>query len=80
MKDLKIGNEFIYVNKVKQQYPHLVSVKLTKLSYANVELILGQDAFLLKQSRKCFETDFPDIPVTVRPPLGWVLSWPLLLT
>ena len=43
--DLKIGNDFIDVDNLKAKYPHLEPISLSKYSYADVEMILGQDVF-----------------------------------
>ena len=52
-------------------------VPLKKYSYANVEIILGQDVFYVIRPLENFETDRKGTPIAVRLPLGWVLSEPL---
>ena len=44
-KNLHVGNDVIDVDQLKQQYPHLEPVALSKYSYGGVEMILGQDVF-----------------------------------
>ena len=75
--DLKIGNDFIDVDNLKAKYPHLEPISLSKYSYADVEMILGQDVFHSIRPLEYFESDRANTPIAVRLPLGWVLSGPL---
>ena len=75
--DLKIGNDLIDVENLKTKYPHLEPVPLSKYSYADVEMILGQDVFHSIRPLEYFESDRANTPIAVRLPLGWVLSGPL---
>ena len=75
--DLKIGNDFIDVDNLKAKYPHLEPISLSKYSYADVEMILGQDVFHAIRPLEYFESDRANTPIAVRLPLGWVLSGPL---
>ena len=75
--DLKVGNDIIDVDKLKTTYPHLEPIALSKYSYSDVEMILGQDAFHCIRPLEYFEEDRPSTPIAVRSPLGWVLSGPL---
>ena len=52
-------------------------ISLKKYSYADVEMILGQDVFHLIRPLEYFDSDRKNAPVAVRLPLGWVLSGPL---
>ena len=67
----------INVELLKQKYPHLEPIALQKYSYADVEMILGQDVFHSIRPLEYFESDRKDTPIAVRLPLGWVLSGPL---
>ena len=67
-KDLNIGTDTIDVAKLKQQYPNLEPVTLSKYSYADVEMILGQDKFYLIRSLKYFESYHQYTPVAVHVP------------
>ena len=75
--DLKVGNDIIDVDKLKTTYPHLEPIPLSKSSYSDVEMILGQDVFHCIRPMEYFEADRPNTPIAVRSPLGWVLSGPL---
>ena len=75
--DLKVGNDIIDVDKLKTTYPHLEPIPLSKYSYSDVEMILGQDVFHCIRPLEYFEADRPNTPIAVRSPLGWVLSGPL---
>ena len=44
-KNLLVGNDVIDVDRLKQQYPHLEPVALSKYSYGDFKMILGQDVF-----------------------------------
>ena len=76
-KTLHVGNDVIDVDRLKQQYPHLEPVALSKYSYGDVEMILGQDVFHSIRPLEYFESDRKNTPIAVRLPLGWVLSGPL---
>ena len=76
-KNLHVGNDVIDVDQLKQQYPHLEPVALSKYSYGDVEMILGQDVFHSIRPLEYFESDQKNTPIAVRLPLGWVLSGPL---
>ena len=75
--DLKVGNDIIDVDKLKTTYPHLQPIPLSKYSYSDVEMILGQDVFHCIRPLEYFDADRPNTPIAVRSPLGWVLSGPL---
>ena len=75
--DLKVGNDVIDVDNLKKIYTHLEPIPLSKYSYSNVEMILGQDVFHCIRPLEYFEADRPNTPIAVRLPLGWVLSGPL---
>ena len=75
--DLIVGNDVIDVDHLKKTYPHLEPIPLSKYSYSNVEMILGQDVFHCIRPLEYFEADRPNTPIAVRLPLGWVLSGPL---
>ena len=60
VKDLEavhVGNDVIEVDQLKQQYPHLEPVALSKYSYEDVELIQGQDVFHSIRPLEYFESD-----------------------
>ena len=76
-KNLHVGNDVIDVDQLKQQYPHLEPVALSKYSYGDVEMILGQDVFHSIRPLEYFESDRKNTPIAVRLPLGWFLSGPL---
>ena len=75
--DLIVGNDVIDVDHWKKTYPHLEPIPLSKYSYSNVEMILGQDVFHSIRPLEYFGADRPNTPIAVRLPLNWVLSGPL---
>ena len=83
-RNLQVGNDVIDVDQLKRQYPHLEPVALSKYSYGDVEVILGQDVFHSIRPLECFQSDQKKTPIAVRVPLSWVLSgalpWGLILT
>ena len=78
--DLKVGNDVIDVDNLERIYQHLEPIPLSKNSYSNVEMILGQDVFHCIRPLEYFEADRPNTPIAVRLPLGWVLSGQLSST
>ena len=76
-KNINVGSEVIDVDHLKTQYPHLEPVALSKYSYGDVEVILGQDVFHSIRPLEYFQSDRRNAPIAVRLPLGWVLSGPL---
>ena len=76
-EDLKVGTDTIVVELMKSKYPHLQPNSLKKYSYADVEMILGEDVFHSIRPPEYFDSDRKNDPVAVRLPLGWVLSGPL---
>ena len=61
----------------EKKYPHLEPISLTKYSYADVEMILGQDVFNFIRPLEYLDADRKNTLVAVLLPLGWVLSGPL---
>ena len=78
--NLSVGTDTIDVDRMKTKYPHLEPVPLHKYSYADVDMILGQDVFHFIRPLEYFDSDCKNAPVAVRLPLGWVLSGPLPAT
>ena len=74
---LTIGNDVIDVDDLKTRYSHLEPIALSKLSYTEVKMTLGQDVCHAIRLLDYFETDSPKTLFTVRLPFGWVLSGPL---
>ena len=79
-EDLNIGTYIIDVTQLKQHYPHLELVTLIKYSYADVEMMLDQNAFRLIHPLVYLKTNRQDTLVNLRLPLGRVKNEPLLLT
>ena len=75
--DLQVGTDVIDVESLKTMYPHLEPIPLKKYSYADVDMILGQDVFHFIRLLEYFDSDRKNTPVAVRLSLGWVLSGPL---
>ena len=78
--DLKVGNDIIDVDKLKTTHTHFERIPLSKYSYSDVEMILGQDVFHCLRPLEYFVADRPNTPIAVRSPLLWVLSCPFLST
>ena len=72
-----VVNDFINVDRMKQQDPHLEPILLKGCSYANVEMILGYDTFHVIQPLKYLETDRKGTAIAVLLPLVWILIGPL---
>ena len=77
-KHFNVGNHFINVDCLEQQYLHLEQIPFRGYSYPIVEMILGQNMFCVPPPLEYFETDWKFFPIGVRIPLGWVLCGPLL--
>ena len=76
-KHFSVGNDFIDVDGLKQQYLHLEPIPLKGYSYPNVEMILGQDIFHVIRPLEYFGNDRKGTATAVLFPLGWVLGGPL---
>ena len=74
-KDLNIGTDFVNVDSLKVQYPHLEPIPLKSYSYGEVEMILGQDVFHSIRPLEYFETDRKGYstsrPITVGLGIEW---------
>ena len=75
-EDLKVGTDTTDVELLETRYPHLQPISLKKYSYADVEMILGQDVFHSIRPLEYFDCDRKNAPVVVRLSLGWILSGP----
>ena len=60
--------------KLKTTHPHSEPIPLSKYSYSDVEMILGQDVLHCIRPLEDFEADRPNTPIAVRSPLCWVMS------
>ena len=76
-ENLRVGTDTIDVDYLITKYPHIERISLNKYSYADVDMILGQDVFHFIRPLEYFESDSKNAPVAVRLPLAWVLSEPL---
>ena len=76
-RNLHVGNDVIDVEQLKQQYPHLEPVALSKYIYGDDKMILVQDVFHSIRPLDYFEPDRKNTPTAVRLLLGWVLSGPM---
>ena len=73
-EDLHVGSDVFDVACLQEKYAHLQPLELQRHSYAEVEVVTGQDAFHAMRPLEYFVTDSKNAPVAVRLPLGWVLS------
>ena len=73
------GFEYIFELTAFVKYPYLAPIKLTVYSYADVDLLIGQDSFHAIRPEEYFksENDPNTSPIAVRLPIGWVLSGPM---
>ena len=73
-----VGRNFIDVAALKSKYPYMDPVPGTQIDHSSVSMILGQDAYEAIRPIEYFvsSTD-KSSPVSVRLPIGWVLSGPL---
>ena len=55
--NLSVGTDSIDVDNMKTKYPHLEPVLLHKYSYADVDMILGQDVFHFIHPLEYFDSD-----------------------
>ena len=74
---LQVGSDIIDNTALQEKYPHLSVLQNKTYHFANVEMILGQDAYHAIRPIEYFETDSKSSPLAVRLPLGWVISSPL---
>ena len=68
--DLQVGTDVIDVESLKTMYPHLEPIPSKKYSYADVDMILGQDVFHFIRPLEYFDSDRKKTPVAVRLSLG----------
>ena len=72
--DLQVGTDVIDVESQKTMYQ---PIPLKKFSYAQVDMILGQEVFSFIRPLEYFDSEHKNRPVAVRLSLGWVLSGPV---
>ena len=77
--ELKIGTDTVNIPALQSKYPYLDPIKPIVYSYAEVDLIIGQDSFHAIRPEEFFksEADPNTSPVKVRLPISWVLSGPM---
>ena len=77
--ELKVGTDTVNIPALQSKYSYLAPIKPIVYSYADVELIIGQDSFHAIWPEEYFksEADPNTSPVAVRLPIGWVLSGPM---
>ena len=75
-QSINVRHDFIDVPALRKEYPHLAPLNSESYNYADVELVLGHDAFAAIHPLEYFETDSKNSPIAVRLPLGWVVSGP----
>ena len=76
-ENLRVGSDKIDIVALQYKYPHLSVLLPKSYDYANVDMILGQDAYHAIRPLEYFETNSKSSPVALRLPLGWVLSGPM---
>ena len=74
---LNVGSDIIDVKSMQEIYPHLAVLDPVRYSYAEIEMILGQDVYHAIRPLEYFSADEKCSPFAVRLPIGWVLSGPL---
>ena len=77
--ELIVGTDTVNIPALQSKYPYLAPIKPIVYSYADVDLIIGQDSFHAIRPEEYFksEADPNTSPVAVRLPIGWVLSGPM---
>ena len=77
--ELKVGTDTVNIPPLQSKYPYLAPIKPIVYSYADVDLMIGQDSFHAIRPEEYFksEADPNTSPVAVRLPIGWVLSSPM---
>ena len=76
-ESLNVGSDIINVQALQETYPHLAVLDPVTYTYKYIEMILGQDVYHAIRPLQYFSADEKRSPVTVRLPIGWVLSGPL---
>ena len=74
--ELQVGFDTVNIPALQSKYPYLAPIKPIVYSYADVDLIIGQDSFHAIRPEEYFksEADPNTSPVAVHLPIGWVLS------
>ena len=77
--ELKVDTDTVNIPALQSKYPYLAPIKPIVYSYADVDLIIGQDSFHAIRPEEYFmnEADPNTSPVAVRLQIGWVLSGPI---
>ena len=75
--DLGVGSDEIDLEALKRKFPHLTVVPGNRISYSDVELILGQDIYEAIRPIEYVKPPGKNVPMAVLLPLGWVTSGPV---
>ena len=75
--NIYIGSDIINVRRLQEKYYHLEPIDSVELWYADVEMILGQDAYEYICPLEYCQDKSQKSHFTVCLPIGWVLSGPL---
>ena len=75
--DLGVGTDEIDLESLKRKFPHLSVVPGNRISYSDVELILGQDIYEAIRPIEYVKPAGKNVPLAVLLPLGWVTSGPV---
>ena len=77
--ELKVGTDTVNIPALQSKYPYLAPITPIVYSYADVDLIIGQDSFHAIRPEEYFkkEADPNTSLVVVCLPIGWVLSGPM---
>ena len=72
--ELKVGTDTVNIPALQSKYPYLAPIKPIVYSYADVDLLIGQDSFHAIRPEEYFksEADPNTSPIAVRLPIGWV--------
>ena len=70
-ENLRVGSDKIDINALQDKYPHLSVLPPKSYDYANVEMILGQDAYHAIRPLEHFEILTRCRPFTVRTGTKW---------
>ena len=75
--DLGVGSDEIDLEALKRRFPHLSVVPGNRISYSDVELILGQDIYEAIRPIEYVKPTGKNVPMAVLLPIGWVTSGPV---
>ena len=74
---LNVGSDINVIKFMQKTHPHLAVQDPVRYNYGDIERILEKDVYQAINPLECVSADEKCLPLTVRLPIGWVLSEPL---